>query len=103
MTLPKKSCQQWRLVIPEKCKICSIVFSNVEICEHFNVCYDHKIQILFSEFDLELTKIKKYYENNLKIFTDVINLSDLCKKCEFLSCIELEIEECHLVVKKIDE
>ena len=81
----------------EKCKICSMVVSDIDIRGHFDKwCYDNKIKNLFSEFDSEISRIKIYYENKLKIFSDVIHLSDLCKKCDQLST-EVDIEECHII------
>jgi hypothetical protein len=92
MTTP---CQKLITVNSGKCKICSMVVSNIDIHEHFDKCYDNKIKNLFSEFDSEISRIKIYYENKLKIFSDVIHLSDLCKKCDQLSIV-LDIEECQI-------
>lgn len=45
--------------------------------------------------------MKIYYENKLKIFSSlgVVHLSDLCKKCEQFSDVEIDIEECHMTKK----
>lgn len=82
-----------KLVELKECKICSSLVTNIDLFEHFNNCYNNKIKILFKNFDNEISRIKLFYNNKIKLLKNEINLSDLCEKCEFFSNHLLEIEE----------
>ena len=83
MTLHWTIIQKSRLL--KECKICSTKVTDVDLYKHFNDCYDNKIKILFYNFDSEISKIKLFYENKIKLLKKDINMSELCEKCEFFS------------------
>jgi hypothetical protein len=92
MTLHWTIIQKSRL--DKKCKICSINVRDIDLYEHFSNCYDKKIKTLFDNFDSEISKIKLFYNNELKLLKlkKIINLSELCEKCEFFQEPRIQIK-----------
>jgi len=93
MTLPRRNVSKFFT-----CIICCKEFYLQKPEEHYEVCYAEKIANLLSEFDKEISKLKQKCDNKLKVFKTIINLSDLCQKCEHYSLpSKIDIEDCHHV------
>ena len=84
----------------KKCNICKCNISKKNILSHYELCCENKIKNLLIEFDNEFTK--KDLEHNFIIdsFKEILNLSDLCKKCKYYSSNDLDIEDNQLTYLK---
>ena len=61
-----------KLMELKECKICSSLVTNIDLFEHFNNCYNNKIKILFKNFDNEISSIKLFYNNKIKLCNIII-------------------------------